>query len=92
MDSETREQALNRLRSAAGHLQGIITMLEQDRYCIDVIKQVQAVQAALDKTTQLILDSHLHHCLITAIRGDEADERERVLSEVMEVFKSNKGR
>ncbi|HLA45412.1 MAG TPA: metal-sensitive transcriptional regulator [Aggregatilineales bacterium] len=92
MDSETRDNAINRLKSAAGHLNGIIAMLEQDRYCIDVIKQVQAVQAALDKTSQLILDSHLHTCVTTAIRDDEPDERERVLAEIMEVFKSRKGR
>lgn len=88
MDDNTRMQILNRLRSAAGHLQGIIAMMEQDRYCIDVIKQIQAVQAALEKTNQMILDDHLHHCVITAIRDDQADERERVLSEIMEVFKS----
>lgn len=89
MDGETRQKAINRLKSATGHLQGIITMLEDERYCIDVIKQVQAVQAALEKTNQLILDGHLHTCVTTAIRSDEADERERVLSEIMEVFKSN---
>lgn len=88
MDQDTRQQAINRLKSAVGHLNGVIKMLEEDRYCIDVIKQVQAVEAALEKTNQMILNSHLHHCVITAIQGDEPAERERVLHEIMDVFKA----
>ncbi|MFP4322348.1 MAG: metal-sensitive transcriptional regulator [Anaerolineales bacterium] len=89
MDDTARQQALNRLKSAAGHLQGTIKMLEDDRYCIDVIKQVQAVQAALEKTNQMILDSHLRTCVTTAIQHDDATERERVLNEVMDVFRAS---
>lgn len=88
MDTHNHQKAINRLKSAAGHLSGVITMLEEDRYCIDIIKQIHAVQAALEKTSQLILDDHLHTCVTTAIQGDSAEERERVLAEVMEVFKS----
>jgi DNA-binding FrmR family transcriptional regulator len=90
MEQETRVAAINRLKSAAGHLGGIVNMLEQDRYCIDVIKQIQATQAALAKVSQMILESHLHTCLTTAVRGDDADERERVLKEISEVFASIK--
>lgn len=88
MDTQVRQEALNRLKSAAGHLQAVIQMLEQDRYCIDIIKQSQAVQAALEKTNQLILADHLDHCVTTAIRGDDPAERERVLAEVMTVYKA----
>jgi DNA-binding FrmR family transcriptional regulator len=87
LNEEAKRDALNRMKSAAGHLNGIITMLENDRYCMDVIKQIQAVQAALDKSSQVILDAHLHTCVTTAIQGDDAAERERVLNEIMEVFK-----
>ena len=86
MGSSDKSAVLNRLKSAAGHLNGIITMVEEDRYCIDVIKQIQATQAALDKVSQIILDKHLHTCLTTAIQGDDPAERERVLSEISEVF------
>lgn len=88
MDDATRQNVLNRLKSAAGHLQGIIKMVEDDRYCIDVIKQTQAVQAALEKTNQTILDDHLRTCVTTAIQDDIPQERERVLEEIMQVFKS----
>ena len=88
VDTQQRQQVINRLKSAMGHLNGVISMLEEDRYCIDVIKQIDAVQAALEKSSQLLLENHLHHCVITAIRGDEPEERERVLAEIMDVFKN----
>jgi CsoR family transcriptional regulator, copper-sensing transcriptional repressor len=86
MNDNEKVALLNRLKSVAGHLNGIIAMVEQDRYCIDVIKQIQATQAALGKVNKIILDNHLHTCLTTAVRGDDANERERVLSEISEVF------
>jgi DNA-binding FrmR family transcriptional regulator len=61
-------------------------MVEEDAYCIDVIRQVQAVQAALNKVSANILEDHLNSCVITAIRGESEGERERVLQEITEVF------
>lgn len=86
MDDVTKKSVTQRLASAAGHIKGIERMVEDDTYCIDVIKQVQAVQAALNKVTTIILDNHLHTCVTTAIRDDEPDERERVLQEITSVF------
>ena len=86
MEHPQKDEIINRLKSVAGHVNGITTMVEQDRYCIDVIKQIQATQAALAKVSQMILDKHLHTCLTTAIRGDDVAERERVLKEISEVF------
>ena len=80
------EIVLQRLKNAEGHLRGIQRMLEQDAYCIDVIQQIQAVQAALNKVSAMILEQHLKGCVITAIRGENPDERERVLKEISEVF------
>ena len=86
MESQDKGATINRLKSIAGHVNGIAAMVEQDRYCIDVIKQIQATQAALAKVSQMILDNHLHTCLTTAVRGDDPDERERVLAEISDVF------
>ncbi len=61
-------------------------MIDQDAYCIDVIKQVQAVQAALNKVNDLILENHLHTCVIDAVRGDDRKQREQVLEEIVGVF------
>ena len=55
-------------------------MLEEDRYCIDVIKQIQAVETALERVSEAILDSHLKTCVMTAVQSAEPAERERVLS------------
>lgn len=92
MDEITRKQVTKRLASAAGHIKGIERMVEEDTYCIEVIKQIQAVQAALSKVSSLILDNHLHTCVITAVRGNNPDEREQVLREVASVFEMSSKR
>ena len=86
MDDVTKTAVTRRLASAAGHLKGIERMVDEDAYCIDVIQQVHAVQAALNKISTMVLDSHLNSCVITAIQGEDPEERERVLQEVTSVF------
>ena len=81
-----RREGLRRLKTAEGHIRGIERMLQEDAYCIDVIRQIQAVQSALSKISLQILDDHLHSCLITAVRGEDVSARERVLQEIAEVF------
>ncbi len=83
-----RTDSIQRLKSAEGHLRGIQRMLEDGAYCIDVIQQIQAVQAALNKVSTMILDDHLNSCLVTAIQGDDPAERERVLKEIAGVFET----
>ena len=83
------EDVLKRLRTVDGHLKGIIRMVEQDAYCIDVIRQVQAVEAALNKVSAQILEGHLNSCVITAVQGEDPAERQRVLKEVLEVFETS---
>ncbi len=80
------DTTLRRLKTVEGHLRGVIRMVEEDAYCIDVIRQIQAVEAALGKVSSRILEDHLNSCVITAIKGDDKQERERVLKEISEVF------
>ena len=80
--------ALRRLKTVEGHLCGITRMVEEDAYCIDVIRQIQAVEAALNKVSSIILEDHLNSCVITAIQGEDPGERERVLAEIREVFET----
>jgi len=80
------ENSLLRLKTIEGHVKGIVRMMENEEYCIDVIRQIQAVQAALNKVSSQILDEHLNSCVITAIRGDDPQERERVLKEIAEIY------
>ena len=83
-------EALRRLKNVEGHVRGVERMLEDNAYCIDIIRQIQAVQAALNKVSTMILEEHLNSCLITAVRGDSPEERERVLKEIAEVFDTAK--
>ncbi len=85
---QDNQEIIRRLKTAEGHLRGIQRMLEDGAYCIDVIRQIQAVQAALNKVNTEILDRHLNSCLITAVRGDDPAERERVLRELTDVFET----
>jgi DNA-binding FrmR family transcriptional regulator len=82
------EEMLKRLKIIEGHMGGVIRMVEEDAYCIDVIRQIQAVQSALNKVSSGILESHLNSCVTTAIRGEDARERERVLKEITDVFET----
>jgi len=79
---------LRRLKSIEGHIRGIQRMLEEDQYCIDVIAQIQAVQAALNKVSAKILDRHLNSCVMTAIQGEDAHARQKVLEEIVSVFEA----
>jgi DNA-binding FrmR family transcriptional regulator len=82
------DNALRRLKNVEGHIRGIERMVEEEVYCIDVIRQIQAVQAALNKINAVILDNHLNSCLITAVRGEDPEERERVLKEIIDVYET----
>ncbi|WP_423225731.1 metal-sensitive transcriptional regulator [Candidatus Amarolinea aalborgensis] len=88
MNAQMKEQVLSRLKSIEGHVRGIQRMVNDDNYCIDVISQVQAVQKALDRVNSLLLDNHLNSCVITAVRSDDSQERERVLGELLHVFET----
>ncbi len=92
MEIETKRSVVNRLASIAGHVEGIKRMVDEDGYCIDIIRQLQAVQAALTKVEGLILDTHLRTCVTTAVRGDNPNERERVLREISDVFNASNRR
>ncbi len=81
-----REQTLNRMKTIEGHMRGVIHMVEEDKYCIDVIRQIQAIQAALNKVSSGILEDHLNSCVITAIRGGDQLEKERIFKEITDVF------
>ena len=84
--AQGRTQILNRLKSVDGHLRGAIKMIEEDAYCMDVLKQLQAVQEAIGRVNALLLQDHLQTCVTTAIRSDEAAERERVIGELLALY------
>lgn len=86
---ENKQQLLNRLKSVEGHVRGVQRMVEEDSYCVDIIKQTMAIQRALEKFNSIILERHLQGCVTTAIRSDDAGERERVIHELLQVFETS---
>jgi DNA-binding FrmR family transcriptional regulator len=83
-----KTQLVNRARSIQGHMNAVVRMLEADTYCVDVIKQTQAIEKAIQKLNALILEKHLDECVTTAIRSNKTAERERVIKELLEVFET----
>lgn len=84
-----KQQLLNRLRTIEGHVRGIQRMVEDDAYCVDIIKQSLAVQRALDKCNSLVLERHLAGCVTTAILSNDPSERERVIRELLQIFETS---
>lgn len=82
MDDPTRTDVLKRLAYIEGHLAGVRRMVEQDTYCVDVLKQMYAVRRAIEKTETKMLHGHVHHCVVEGIqRGDDG-----VLDELVELY------
>jgi CsoR family transcriptional regulator, copper-sensing transcriptional repressor len=86
-DSVAKDKILIRLRSAEGHLRGVVQMVEEDGYCIDVLRQTKAVHAALSKVETLLLDRHLQHCVTRAVRSGNSKERTRVIAELLDIYR-----
>lgn len=81
---DTKERILHRLKIVKGHLNKIISMVEEDCYCIDVLHQSKAVQKAIKEADNLLLENHLKTCASEAINKGKKDE---AIQEVMQVFK-----
>jgi len=90
MLSETREAATKRLARIEGQVRGVSKMIQEDRYCIDVVRQVQAIKAALSGLEQLVLDDHLATCVETALKGDSLAERQDKVEELVAVLGGRK--
>jgi len=86
MDEKVKKSQRARLGRIEGQVRGVARMVEEDRYCIDVLTQIRAVRAALDKVEQEILHDHLQHCVAHAFHGGNAKERQTKIEELMEVL------
>lgn len=82
-----KEALLMRLRRIEGQVRGIERMVEEDRYCIDVVTQVTAIQAALDKVALELLSDHAEHCVAGASKGDQAELTEELMAAVKRLLR-----
>ena len=86
-NQKVKSDVLKRIAYILGHLKGIHKMIEEDKYCIDIVKQIQAVQSALNKVSEIILEDHLKTCVSHAIKKGEG---QKLIKEVMETLKQKK--
>ena len=84
MDDVTRADVLKRLAYIEGHLAGVRRMIDEDTYCVDVLKQTYAIRRAIEKMDAKMLEGHLHHCVMDAIRAGRSEES---FSELIELYK-----
>jgi DNA-binding FrmR family transcriptional regulator len=83
MLSENKADALKRLSYIEGHLSGIRKMLEEDKYCVDILKQTYAVRRAIEKIEGILLEGHLHSCVVEGIKTGREDQ---VLDELKNLY------
>lgn len=86
MNDPSKKKVLARLRRIAGQVEGIAHMLEQDRYCVDVLLQIGSARAALGQAGKLVLQAHVETCVSEALVSGKAADRKQKLDELMEVF------
>ena len=86
--NEEKKKALQSLKTARGQIEGIIKMIEDERYCIDISNQITASQSLLKRANILILKQHIHHCVKEACHEDNADEKMEEIIQVLEKIMS----
>ncbi len=83
MQDVTRQECLKRLSFIEGHLACVRRMIEEDKYCPEILKQTFAVRRAIEKLEAIMLDGHLHHCVVNGIRDGR---EEQVIQELLELY------
>ena len=84
MKDEHKKAALNRLKTVRGHLDGVIGMVEDERYCPDVMKQVSALQGSLEKVNRVLLQNHVETCVLDAVEEGRSGQ---IVDELMETLR-----
>jgi DNA-binding FrmR family transcriptional regulator len=91
MDDAAREACKKRLKRIEGQVRGLSRMVEEDRYCIDIITQISAVRAALRRVEQEVLRDHIGHCVKQAMRSDDVRSQDRTINELIDVLARSDG-
>jgi DNA-binding FrmR family transcriptional regulator len=87
MRKSIKKKVLNRMNYLIGHLEGVKKMIENDKYCVDIILQNEAVISALKKVNEMILENHLNTCVTQAIKNKNEKERKKKIKELLDLFK-----
>ncbi len=84
MKAEHKQSALNRLKTVRGHLEGVITIVEDERYCLDIMKQVSALEGSLEKVNRVLMQNHVETCVLRAVGEGRSGE---IVDELMETLR-----
>ncbi len=87
IDEHTKKDAISRLKKIEGQINGIKRMIEEEKYCVDILHQISAVAGALEQVSKIVMKRHLESCVTAAIKTGTSKERDRKLNELMDVFK-----
>jgi len=91
MDAETKQQALGRLRRIVGQIQGVQRMVEEEKYCVDILLQISAVQGALEQVSKILMTRHIQTCVQDSLRAGSERERSQKIDELVRVFTRHSG-
>ena len=91
MNAETKRQALGRLRRIVGQVQGVQRMVEEEKYCVDVLLQISAVQGALEQVAKIIMTRHIESCVLDSLKAGSERERSQKIDELIRVFARHSG-
>ena len=88
---ENRDAALKRLSRLEGQVRGVRRMVEEDRYCVDILTQTAAIRAALKGVERLVIENHAHHCIEDAVASGTKDEQRAKFLELIELLDKARG-
>ena len=86
MQTDTKKSCRQRLNRIEGQVRGLARMVDEDRYCIDIVTQIAAVRAALRRVEEVVLEDHMGHCIQHAMASGSTKEKADKIAELMEVF------
>lgn len=86
MDPETKRRALHRLRRIQGQVQGVQRMVEEDKYCVDTMLQISAIQGALEQVSKILMHRHIESCVMDSMQAGSERERAQKIEELIGVF------
>jgi DNA-binding FrmR family transcriptional regulator len=92
IDAEAKAKILGRLRRIEGQVQGIQRMVEEEKYCVDILLQLAAVQGAVEQAQKLLLGQHIESCVADAMRSGNSRDRQKKVGELLDVFSRFAGR
>jgi len=91
MDADTKRQAIARLRRIEGQVQGVQRMVEDGKHCVDILRQISAIQGALEQVSKILMTRHIESCVVESLQAGSERERVRKIDELIQVFSRHSG-